>query len=173
MVTLNLPHDNLTSMIQIFYCFGLLGSFPMQVLPVFDIYEKTKVFKKLDYFSKLEVPFIKRPALRSLLVIIAAFFAMIVPKFGLFINLIGAFACTSLAFILPVRIYDKLFKDEISNIRKCMHIILVVFGCVVGAISFCLSFYELIKAFSEEDDLGIGNLAADDDSLNLGGDAGV
>jgi len=29
MVTLNLPHDNLTSMIQIFYCFGLLGSYPL------------------------------------------------------------------------------------------------------------------------------------------------
>lgn len=29
MVTLNLPHDNLTSMIQVFYCFGLLGSYPM------------------------------------------------------------------------------------------------------------------------------------------------
>jgi len=29
MVTLNLPHDNLTSIIQVFYCFGLLGSYPM------------------------------------------------------------------------------------------------------------------------------------------------
>ena len=29
MVTLNLPHDNLTSMIQIFYCFGLMGSLPI------------------------------------------------------------------------------------------------------------------------------------------------
>ena len=27
MVTLNLPHDNLTSIIQVFYCFGLLGSY--------------------------------------------------------------------------------------------------------------------------------------------------
>lgn len=29
MVTLNLPHDNLTSLIQIFYCFGLMGSLPI------------------------------------------------------------------------------------------------------------------------------------------------
>ena len=35
MVTLNLPHDNLTSMIQIFYCFGLMGSFPLQIMPAF------------------------------------------------------------------------------------------------------------------------------------------
>ena len=42
-------------------------------------------------------------------VILTAIMAMIVPKFGLFINLIGAFACTALAFVLPVRMYDKLF----------------------------------------------------------------
>jgi len=47
MVTLNLPHDNLTSMIQIFYCFGLVGSYPMQLMPVFEIYEKTKSYKNL------------------------------------------------------------------------------------------------------------------------------
>ena len=141
----------------------------MQLMPVFEIYEQTKVFKKLNYFAKMDLPFIKRPALRTMLVLLSAVFAVIVPKFGLFINLIGAFACTSLAFILPVRIYDKLHKDEMTSLKKCMHLTLVVFGCIVGAISFCMSFYELIKAFSEEDDLGIGNLANDDDVLNLNG----
>lgn len=35
MVTLNLPHDNLTSTLQIFYSFGLLGSYPLQMMPAF------------------------------------------------------------------------------------------------------------------------------------------
>lgn len=35
MVTLNLPSDSLTSTLQIFYSFGLLGSYPIQMLPVF------------------------------------------------------------------------------------------------------------------------------------------
>lgn len=29
MVTMNLPHDNLTSSVQLLYCLGLLGSFPV------------------------------------------------------------------------------------------------------------------------------------------------
>ena len=29
MVTMNLPHDNLTSSVQLLYCLGLLGSFPL------------------------------------------------------------------------------------------------------------------------------------------------
>ena len=44
MVTMNLPHDNLTSSVQLLYCLGLLGSFPLQAIPAIDISEKTKCF---------------------------------------------------------------------------------------------------------------------------------
>lgn len=51
MVTLNLPHDNLTSIIQVFYCFGLLGSYPMQLMPVFEIVEASDIYKRMPTFS--------------------------------------------------------------------------------------------------------------------------
>ena len=62
MVTLNLPHDNLTSMIQIFYCFGLMGSYPIQMFPVFQILERAKAFenemtKKLYFWHSALVAF--------------------------------------------------------------------------------------------------------------------
>lgn len=85
---------------------------------------------------------------------ITAVLAMIVPKFGLFINLIGAFACTALAFILPVRIYDLVHKDVISWRRSCFHVFLMTFGIVCGFISFVLTFQDLVKAFSEKDETG-------------------
>jgi hypothetical protein len=57
MVTLNLPHDNLTSFVQILYCFGLLGSLPMQIMPVFEITEKTPCFEWLpNPLAKKGVP---------------------------------------------------------------------------------------------------------------------
>lgn len=74
--------------------------------------------------------------------------ATMIPKFGLFINLTGAFACTALAFILPVMMYSKLFKDELSQRRKYFHIGVVVFGTICGFISFVISFVEIIKAFT-------------------------
>ena len=104
MVTLNLPHDNLTSMIQVFYCFGLLGSYPMQMMPVFEIIETARLYAKIPTMNSFRPS--KRMCFRTSIVLGTAFSAMVVPKFGLFINLIGAFACTALAFILPVRIYD-------------------------------------------------------------------
>ena len=57
----------------------------------------------------------KRLILRTLMLVMCAIMAMIVPKFGLFINLVGAFACTVLAFIMPVWIYNKLYADELTT----------------------------------------------------------
>ena len=117
MVSLNLPHDNLTSTVQVFYCFGLLGSYPMQLIPVFEIIESSNLYKSLPTLSSY-LP-TKRLFLRTLIVLLTAIGATVVPKFGLFINLVGSFACTALAFILPVLMYNKTHKGKLSrNWRK-------------------------------------------------------
>ena len=79
---------------------------------------------------------------------------MIVPKFGLFINLIGSFACTALVFILPVQIYNKLFWNELSNRRKWAHRAMVGFGLACGVVSCIISIKEIVKAFSENGEDG-------------------
>ena len=94
--------------------------------------------------------------------------ATVVPKFGLFINLTGAFACTSLAFLLPVSttfypfisyqtmMYNKCFADTVTTRRRIMHYVLIFFGCICGLISFVMSMVEIVKAFDEgEPDLTI------------------
>ena len=82
---------------------------------------------------------------------LSALSALVVPKFGLFINLIGSFACTALAFILPVQMYNKTHRDEMTRKWKYLHSTLVIFGCVCGAISFVISIIALVQAFSEND----------------------
>jgi amino acid permease len=42
--------------------------------------------------------------MRTSIVLFTAIIAISVPKFSLFINLIGALSCTALAFVLPVNI---------------------------------------------------------------------
>ena len=88
---------------------------------------------------------------RTILVFLTATSALIVPKFGLFINLIGSFACTALAFILPVQMYNITHQDELSKRTKIAHTILMVFGTVCGCISFVVSIMEIISAFTESD----------------------
>jgi amino acid permease len=101
MVTMNLPHDNLTSTVQLVYCLALLGSYPLQVIPAIDITENAGFFVTSPNPFKSN-PYIKNIINRTLIVLTTGLLATVIPKFGLFINLTGAFACTALAFILPV-----------------------------------------------------------------------
>jgi len=111
----------------------------MQALPAIDITEKTDCFNACpNPFTKF--PYLKNIILRTMMVVATGLLAMIVPKFGLFINLTGAFACTALAFILPVVMYTKVFKDELSTLKKYFHYFVVVFGTLCGGVSFIISF---------------------------------
>ena len=74
------------------------------------------------------------------------------PKFGLFISLSGAFACTALAFVMPTLMFDKLYAAELTPKRKIGHKLLIIFGIMCGTISFIMSSIEIIKAFSESKD---------------------
>ena len=115
-------------------------------MPVFEIVESSNFYKRMPTLSSFAPT--KRLFGRTMLVLLTATGAMIVPKFGLFINLIGSFACTALAFILPVQMYNKTHREEMTRNRKYMHYVLVFFGCVCGAISFVISIIELGKAFT-------------------------
>ena len=45
LVTLNLPHNEFTTMVRMLYWFGLLGSFPLQMFPWLDIIENYEWYK--------------------------------------------------------------------------------------------------------------------------------
>jgi len=51
----------------------------------------------------------KNVTVRTFIVLFTGLLAIIVPKFGLFINFTGAFACTALAFVLPLLMYNKCY----------------------------------------------------------------
>lgn len=121
----------------------------MQLMPVFEIIESSGFYNRIPTLISFRPT--KRMCFRTVVVLLTATGAIIVPKFGLFINLIGSFACTSLAFILPVYMYNKMFSEELSKRRKYMHYTLLAFGCVCGTISFIISIKEIVNAFSVND----------------------
>lgn len=96
-----------------FYSLGLLCTYPMQIIPAIEISEKTETFHKLPTSPKF--PVLKSLVFRSFVVMLTAVSAMVVPKFGLFVNLTGAFACTALAFVLPPLMYNKAYSETVTN----------------------------------------------------------
>lgn len=120
----------------------------MQILPAIDITEKTEAFVNSRNPFKDINPYLKNIALRTALVAFTGFLAQVIPKFGLFINLTGAFSCTALAFILPVYMYNKIYADQLTQKQKILHYFLIGFGSICGLISFVMSIQEIISAFS-------------------------
>jgi len=45
LITLNLPHNDLTTIVRLVYSFGLLASFPLQMFPCLDIIESFRCYK--------------------------------------------------------------------------------------------------------------------------------
>lgn len=45
LITLNLPHNDITTMVRLVYSFGLLASFPLQMFPCLDIIENYRFYK--------------------------------------------------------------------------------------------------------------------------------
>jgi len=88
--------------------------------------------------------------MRTIAVILTFVIGVSVPKFGLFVNLLGAMSGTILAFVMPVIIYNKVYGAELSHFRQFLHFALIVFGVVVGTMATTISLFELIKAFGQK-----------------------
>lgn len=78
--------------------------------PTNEVFEKKFADPKMDQFSKRNI--IPRLIFRSLSVIIATFFAAMLPFFGDLMALFGAFGCIPLDFILPMIFFNVTFKPS-------------------------------------------------------------
>lgn len=85
---------------------------------------------------------------RTSIVTFTAILARVIPKFGYFINLAGAFAMTNIAFIMPSYMYLVAYKDEISRLSKIVHWMIIVIGIALGIMSIGISLVELVEAFT-------------------------
>lgn len=78
--------------------------------PTNEVFEKKFADPKMDQFSKRNI--IPRLIFRSLSVIVATFFAAMLPFFGDLMALFGAFGCIPLDFILPMIFFNVTFKPS-------------------------------------------------------------
>lgn len=96
-------------------CTALVFTFPVMMVPVYEIIEKNLASR--EWFEKSIPPgsfgFVFR-VLRAVVVLIVAFVAISVPAFGDFISLIGSLCCAILAFVVPSACHLSLLKDELN-----------------------------------------------------------
>ena len=78
--------------------------------PTNEVFEKKFADPKMYQFSVRNV--VPRLIFRSLTVVVATFFAAMLPFFGDIMALFGAFGCIPLDFILPMIFYNVSFKPS-------------------------------------------------------------
>ena len=111
------------------------------MLAAIHIIENYSWYKNLPNSNCLDVRYYLG---RTTFVFISAILAIIIPKFGLFLDFIGSFAGASLCIIIPVMMYEKVFRGTIGIPQLVLNKILLVIGIVFGGISTISSFYALI-----------------------------
>ena len=76
--------------------------------------------------------------------------ALLVPHFGLFVNLVGAGACSAIAFVLPTIFHLRLHKPVQRCLAFTKAAAIIVFGVVGGLVALILTVQELIQTVHAE-----------------------
>ncbi|XP_050385555.1 GABA transporter 1-like [Argentina anserina] len=97
-------------MTNVFTLLQVLAVTLVYLQPTNEVFEKKFADPKMNQFSGRNV--VPRLILRSLTVVVATFFAAMLPFFGDIMALFGAFGCIPLDFILPMILYNVSFKPS-------------------------------------------------------------
>ncbi|PON60675.1 Amino acid transporter, transmembrane domain containing protein [Parasponia andersonii] len=97
-------------MTNIFTITQVLAVTVLYMQPTNEVFEQKFADPKMEEFSTRNT--IPRLILRSLSVVVATFFAAMLPFFGDLMALFGAFGCIPLDFILPMIFYNVTFKPS-------------------------------------------------------------
>lgn len=133
-VTLNLPAHWSSTMMIFAVCIALVFTFPVMMVPVYEIVERNLAAK--EWFQKSVSPInyaLVFRFLRACIVCSVALVAVSVPAFGDFISLIGSLCCGVLAFVIPATCHYALFSSELTRWQKSSDIFLIVFGITAAA----------------------------------------
>jgi proton-coupled amino acid transporter len=95
-VTINLPHETFYDTLKLMFVACVMVSYPIQFYVPMERIEK---FITRKCRPGLQTPYIY--AARFSMVLLTFAVAEMVPYLGLFISLVGAIACTSLALLFP------------------------------------------------------------------------
>ena len=145
-VTLNLPNGWVTAAVKFAISFALFFTFPVMMLPVHEVNERRlsaiPFIREHVVTSTLRRRFFFR-GMRSLTVLLVAAVAMGVPRFSVFISLVGSSVCSMLAFVLPAIIHLLVAGRTASPVSKAGDILLACFGLCLG----CWGTYDSVSRF--------------------------
>lgn len=144
MITFSIPQNKITSFLRLFYCLGVFFTYPVMLFPLYQVTEsKFRCLKNTDQCWR-------RIAFRTTLVILTGVIGMQIPHFGLFLGLIGSFACSLLAFVLPALFHlMRPDRTQATRLGDAKDVGIMAFGIIGGAVSFIITLRDLLSVSEE------------------------
>lgn len=81
-------------------------------------------------------------AARFGVVLFSVLVALVIPHFGDFVALVGAFACSSLALILPASLHAMLFGHRLSFVQKSVDFAIIGVGLFLAGKFICIVWFQ-------------------------------
>ncbi|CAD8095657.1 unnamed protein product [Paramecium sonneborni] len=143
-VLFNLSGNHFMAIVQISYAIGLLLSFPVQLLPAFQILEENERVKSFINKSQDQAN-CKRIIIRMVQVLLLSFIAMFIPQFAVFLSFVGGFSGSALQFCFPLMIYRKNFYESQPVRQRTTYCCLMIVGIIIGGFAAINSLILLIQ----------------------------
>ena len=75
--------------------------------------------------------------------------AMVIPYFALVSGVVGAFAGTCFVFVFPVICHIQLKWNDTCAVKKCLEVLILIIGFIVGGLATYSSLVALLHAANE------------------------
>ncbi|KAL0587363.1 hypothetical protein ABG067_002980 [Albugo candida] len=162
-LTLNMENGGekfnfLTILVNVCLCVGLFFTYPLMLVPVFEIMQSwihspnTEESLKKDDVQRSESLAVNRTShsrttcLRSSAVLLTGLIAAGVPDFGPFISFIGATCCSLLAYVLPTFFYLHIFYGVNGENTPWYHDYYRIGLLLIGALGVASMFHGVLVA---------------------------
>ncbi|KRX08332.1 hypothetical protein PPERSA_01793 [Pseudocohnilembus persalinus] len=148
-ILFSMPRRFYVQMFQILYAIALILSYPLQLLPSYQIMEASSSIK--NYIKRDTQNWkLRRFFFRCLITVFICISAFVIPRFAVFLNLIGSIAGTCLQFIFPILMYNRVYEHEMTKQTRFINKFVLIFGSFGGFCGFAYSVYELVNPAGED-----------------------
>eukprot|EP00164_Ancoracysta_twista_P003421 GFYU01004562.1.p1 GENE.GFYU01004562.1~~GFYU01004562.1.p1 ORF type:complete len:166 (-),score=40.37 GFYU01004562.1:212-709(-) len=154
-VTLNLPDDAISTVVQLAFACVLFFTYPIGTFPVIQIIEERFIYV-LDATHGTRVPKFASPhkqslaskATRTFIVACTVGLTLGIPDFGVMMEFFGSFSNALATFIIPAMVYLKVYGPELTAKTWWANVFIVFFGVCAMGISTYYSIKSIIALWS-------------------------
>eukprot|EP00545_Synedropsis_sp_CCMP1620_P002945 CAMPEP_0119015182 /NCGR_PEP_ID=MMETSP1176-20130426/10602_1 /TAXON_ID=265551 /ORGANISM="Synedropsis recta cf, Strain CCMP1620" /LENGTH=517 /DNA_ID=CAMNT_0006968451 /DNA_START=36 /DNA_END=1589 /DNA_ORIENTATION=+ len=153
-ITLNLSHAG-GEFVKIALALALYFTYPIMMFPIHSVLEGRLSSTTTSGPNARRMLGMPTPVIiRTLLVVLTAIIAYVIPDFGKFLSLVGSSICTLLGFVFPCYFHLATFDlEELPWWQSLLDILLIIGGVVFGIIG---TFHSFIDLFDTDDNDGGG-----------------